>query len=373
MKLCTKFLVDQQLLKPSEVFFTSQPHQHAPWFITAWIMNSCDEIKLDGSLKPKSEYRDSYGHAQKMRAAMTYAFGKIEGLGQMAWQESAPGVWSGNPSVSVAVSGYMCSLRRRKVRAGETAVSARAITPEILAELYHLNHQPENWDIKEWQPGSRKQGEASTWGGGRARRLLGAAYAISFMCLLRFDETLKIQHHDITFIGDNCIKLMLPFRKTAQYGCIEPFYLYVLDEHEAHICPVRALGDWVRASKSNTGYVFRKIMSGDRVSEANVPMTTEQFLELFRNNLLDIRIDPHPYGTHSFRRGGCQYYATHRRWPLRKICEFGGWSQEFSNMTIVKYLISWNDDPTDRREDFLNPAHTPVIKCFACGRSCACS
>ena len=39
--------------------------------------------------------------------------------------------------------------------------------------------------------------------------------------------------------------------------------------------------------------------------------------------------------------------STQLRWQIRRICEWGGWSAEFSHMTIVKYLISWNDDPTE--------------------------
>ena len=37
--------------------------------------------------------------------------------------------WIGNPSVSEAVSTYMLSLCWRKVKAGETLTSARAVTP----------------------------------------------------------------------------------------------------------------------------------------------------------------------------------------------------------------------------------------------------
>ncbi|KAH7903450.1 hypothetical protein BJ138DRAFT_1138729 [Hygrophoropsis aurantiaca] len=142
---------------------------------------------------------------------------------------------------------------------------------------------------------------------------------------------------------------------------------------EAHLCPVRALTDWLIVSKLTSGYLFRKIDRNDRVMEANTPMTSEQFLELFRNNLLDIKIDPYPYGTHSFRRGGCQYLHIDRRWPLRRICEWGGWSTEFTHMTIVKYLISWNDEPLEPREDFFNPDCNCVVKCYKCGRSCACA
>lgn len=51
------------------------------------------------------------------------------------------------------------------------------------------------------------------------------------------------------------------------------------------------------------------------------------------------------YGTHSFRRGGCQYWHhyAYPRWTLRQLCSWGGWSLEFDNMTIVHYLMSEND------------------------------
>ncbi|KAJ7362938.1 hypothetical protein DFH08DRAFT_664383, partial [Mycena albidolilacea] len=62
------------------------------------------------------------------------------------------------------------------------------------------------------------------WGGARARRFLTLAYALSFLCLLRFDEVLKIQMHDIEWISDTCIKLTLPFRKTNQFGGKLSFY-----------------------------------------------------------------------------------------------------------------------------------------------------
>ncbi|KAF8907239.1 hypothetical protein CPB84DRAFT_293052 [Gymnopilus junonius] len=110
--------------------------------------------------------------------------------------------------------------------------------------------------------------------------------------------------------------------------------------------------------------------SGDRPVVDDIAMTSEQFLELFRNNLLDIGVDPIPYGTHSFRHGGCQYLASNRHWPLRQICDWGGWSVEFSNLTIVRYLISWNDNPVDTREDYFNPARQPAERCFQCGRTC---
>ncbi|THH03535.1 hypothetical protein EW146_g10421 [Bondarzewia mesenterica] len=357
MQACTRFLEEQGLIRQGEEFFSSTPHAEAPSFIAAWIMQNCDELLLNGLLKPPDVVRGTYNHAQKMRAAMTYRFGRLHGLGMLPWHKSEiTEKWIGNPSISVIISTYMVSLHRRKVCAGETTTSARAITSDIMLKMYDFNRSSEHWQIKDYAPIPRKSNprDLHEWGRGRARRLLFAAYTIAFLCLLRFDEALKIQAHDIEQESENCIKITLPFRKTSQYGDIKPFYLYALPKEMAHLCPVRALSEWLFVSQINEGYIFCRIMSGDRVAVANTPMSTEQFLEMFRNNLLDVGIDPHPYGTHSFRRGGCQYLSVELRWPLRKICEWGGWSQEFTHLTIAKYLISWNDDEMTPRKDFFN-------------------
>ncbi|KIJ58549.1 hypothetical protein HYDPIDRAFT_102429 [Hydnomerulius pinastri MD-312] len=152
----------------------------------------------------------------------------------------------------------------------------------------------------------------------------------------------------------------------------KPYYLWVFPQSEAHLCPVRAIAEWIQASSITTGFLFRKIASGDRVAEANAPMSSEQFLEMFRNNLLDINIDPIAFGAHSFWRGGCQYLHIERRWSLRKICEWGGRSQGVTNLAIAKYLISLDDDPMEAREDYFNPSCQPALKCLHCERSCSC-
>jgi hypothetical protein len=141
------------------------------------------------------------------------------------------------------------------------------------------------------------------WGGGRARRLLQAAYVISFLCLLRIDEVLKFEMHHIEFISDTKIKLTLPFRKTHQFGGklgvfasrriyflnkhgtgIKPFYLHMQAEDQAHVCPIRALAEWVQVCGINKGYVFRRIWSGDRVADLdkNTPMVSlNKLINLF--------------------------------------------------------------------------------------------
>ena len=89
----------------------------------------------------------------------------------------------------------------------------------MLKKIYNFNHQPEHWDLKPVGFYRKRKGKnINTWGGGRARRLLQAAYVLSFLCLLRIDEVLKIEMHHIEFISDAKIKLTLPFRKTHQFG-----------------------------------------------------------------------------------------------------------------------------------------------------------
>lgn len=102
--------------------------------------------------------------------------------------------------------------------------------------------------------------------------------------------------------------------------------------------------------------------------------THESYLDYFHQNLCDIGINPTPYGTHSFRRGGCQYLAMSLRWPLCNICTWGGWTKNFDNpTTIFKYLLLHVDTPLMQREDYFNPLHHGIDRCGVCGRSCGCA
>ena len=59
-----------------------------------------------------------------------------------------------------------------------------------------------------------------SWGGGHMRLMLQYIYTIAFLCLLRFDEVLKIQAHYLEVMNEATgeIKLILPFRKTHKLG-----------------------------------------------------------------------------------------------------------------------------------------------------------
>lgn len=120
---------------------------------------------------------------------------------------------------------------------------------------------------------------------------------MAFICLLRSDEVLKIRCENLEFVeGENPhFILTLPFRKTHQHGGkskldslatsllkgsfaeIKPFYLYAMGEEDAHLCPVRALAEWLAISKITLGYLFRKIVSGERVSATDTPLVSQSY------------------------------------------------------------------------------------------------
>lgn len=63
--------------------------------------------------------RAGYGHAEKLRAAMTHIFGREFEWGTHEWlaidSEDPNSAYRGNPSLTNAVSEYMVCLQRRKV------------------------------------------------------------------------------------------------------------------------------------------------------------------------------------------------------------------------------------------------------------------
>ncbi|KAI0327609.1 hypothetical protein GY45DRAFT_1347652 [Cubamyces sp. BRFM 1775] len=299
-----------------------------------------------------------------MRAAISHKYGREYKLGTQPWTENphAPGTYRGNPSLSVVVSQYMVSLRRRKVRAGEVVTSARAIDEDTMRKLWEYNRNFQQEAELLVNSRKRKQENPEMWAGYKVRQMLQTLYTVSMLCLLRYDEALRIMWSDIELLehdGQSIVKLSLPFRKTCQTGGIAPFYLY--PDHE------RPWMDAVQAFAQcgcTHGYT----------SLTSLSQSSESFVECFRNNMVDISIDPRPYGTHSFRRGGCQYLAMVLRWPIRNICTWGGWAENFDNPgTIFRYLLSWVDSPTVDRKDYFNPYRTGTDPCTMCGRTCHCA
>lgn len=89
-----------------------------------------------------------------------------------------------------------------------------------MKQLWLFNKRYSN-TTREARPTKRKEKHEKYWGGYRTRVMLHALYTISMLCLLRYDEALRIMWSDIEFVeidGQNAITLNLPFRKTHQTG-----------------------------------------------------------------------------------------------------------------------------------------------------------
>jgi integrase len=98
----------------------------------------------------------------------------------------------------------------------------RSLTSSDLAKLYQKNSEFQIQTISRKRRREISESESLNqhWGGARLRMMLQCIYTIAFLCLLRFDEVLRIELKHIEVIDKykGHIKLTLPFRKTHQYG-----------------------------------------------------------------------------------------------------------------------------------------------------------
>ena len=97
------------------------------------------------------------------------------------------------------------------------------MTSTLLKRLYDFNYSFPIYRLGEApvvEVGHRAVHDDYSWGGGRLRLMLQCIYTIAFLCLLRFDEVLKIEAHHLEVMDEATgeVKLSLPFRKTHKYG-----------------------------------------------------------------------------------------------------------------------------------------------------------
>jgi hypothetical protein len=242
--------------------------------------------------------------------------------------------------------------------------------------------------------------------------MLHFCYLLMFWCLLRYDEALNLEFHQVEMgvdeFGIHCLEIRLPHRKTHQTGgqdstvCnrahrltivleIAPFYLY--EDPDPYLCPLFAYSAWcsllVGLGETLRGQIFRKPFAGGVFSGGDALVCVihtgrlqrlmlgdqkpGQFLDFFRHNLMDVGLDPRPYGTHSFRRGGAQFLHFERRWSIVAVCNWGGWSKDLeAQCTVFKYLLSWNDTSHGTRKQMLHPLPPLSDHCKTCNRNCNC-
>lgn len=176
----------------------------------------------------------------KMRSAVTYLIGRVARRGNTPWNSDDGIQYRGNPSVSEYVSRYMMALKKRKVSSvsclylvffnedilqhalGERAMSSRAITSDMIKDIYAIKSLPSNRILRPVQQTSYKDRRLDDWGGPRARALVHLVTVLAFICLLRSDEALSLKMEDIELISPECIRVNLTSRKTSPFGRLLP-------------------------------------------------------------------------------------------------------------------------------------------------------
>ncbi|KAF9039561.1 hypothetical protein BDP27DRAFT_1524002, partial [Rhodocollybia butyracea] len=108
--------------------------------------------------------------------------------------------------------------------------------------------------------------------------------------------------------------------KSKQHGGVEGFDLYFeTEEGMIPLCVCRALRDWLRITGITTGYLFPRMYDYNRLGPSQTHMDQSEFLQLFRNMLMDIGQDPDSFGIHALRRGGCQWMFQDVRMSLPDV------------------------------------------------------
>ena len=158
---------------------------------------------------------------------------------------------------------------------------------EDLQWLYEYNIQPALYTMQDYDRNHPLPGAG--YCGPHGRRLLNLAYSIAFVCLLRIDEVLQIEHRHVTLLPSGKLEINLDYRKTSQHGgrCfrklisllithtdILPFILPPMPLEMQHLCVVSAYAEWVRVTNLVDGYVFRKLDSYDRIIQTNEAMVS---------------------------------------------------------------------------------------------------
>lgn len=144
---------------------------------------------------------------------------------------------------------------------------------------------------------------------------------------------------------------MLGTRKSAQTGDTHRWRLHANDD-DPMLCPIRMLillAELYPTTISYSGPLFLKVGKQGAVLETE-PMSTSQ---LGRALTVDLQALGYScwvmYGTHSFRRGGCQYRVKHKAWTVAMVAAWGGWSQ-VEAVTMFRYFYS----PVDNAEGLVD-------------------
>lgn len=105
---------------------------------------------------------------------------------------------------------FDCYMHNQHQNGENTTMSSRALTSQDIREM---------WEFNQKNPASMLSSPEKQWGRERTRCLVHAIITISFVCLLRVEETLSLRHEDIEVLeSGKCLSITLRKRKTNQFG-----------------------------------------------------------------------------------------------------------------------------------------------------------
>ncbi|KAK6983889.1 hypothetical protein R3P38DRAFT_3457862 [Favolaschia claudopus] len=288
-----------------------------PHDITAFITQKC------GPVEQGFEGR-KYSTAVSTRAALTMWYKNIRPNESLTeWRlDSVSNTWRGLPTRSRQVSQFMVGLEKTKAKSGEVSSSARALALEDIHRLHNHCLDP-NLTL------SQK----------RAGIIRYAAYLLAWLMLLRIDEVIKLRFENFEKIpGERrFVDISLNTRKQNQTGLLHSWRLHANDSDPV-VCPVRAF-----ILLASFGPLFMHVTAQGAVMQSQ-PLTASVLSRALSRDLQGLGYASWAlYGTHSFRRGGCQYRIKVKRWSADMVAAWGGWSQ-VEAVTMFRYFYSPNDN-----------------------------
>ncbi|KAF9019559.1 DNA breaking-rejoining enzyme, partial [Rhodocollybia butyracea] len=337
----------------------------------------CDEVTLELEPKPEGTQICSFSTAMKMRAALTYAFGRNLRIGKSQWTYGIDGVWRGNPCVSDHVRRYMGGLSRRKAAAGECPISSAALNLQMLVQMWNSKNDYLRRAYTAPNYNFHRANYEDDWGGVLKRIAGWTIVLLAFRLLCRGIDILKLRVENLYFNPqrDDHVHIRPFTRKSDQHGKVDGFDVYVeIDGKKMPLCIARALSDWLTVSGIREGYLFPKIYGFNTLGGSESRMDQDDFLILFRHMLVDIGQDPKLFGVHALRRGGCQWMFRDCRMSLPVVLDWGSWSPNLTHAIILRYLVSDTDILQRPRSAYFDPwAQSSGDECRSCHRSCYCS
>ncbi|KAK7026618.1 hypothetical protein R3P38DRAFT_3315628 [Favolaschia claudopus] len=296
-----------------------------PHNITAFITQKC------GPVEQGFEGR-KYSTAVSTRAALTMWYKNIRPNESLTeWRlDSVSNTWRGLPTRSRQVSQFMVGLEKTKAKSGEVSSSARALALEDIHRLH-------NYCLDSTLTLAQKRGGIIRY----------TAYLLAWLMLLRIDEVIKLRFENFEKIpGERkFVDISLNTRKQNQTGLLHSWRLHANDSDPV-ICPVRAfilLASLYGPEIRKSGPLFLHVTAQGAVMQSQ-PLTASVLSRSLSRDLQGLGYASWAlYGTHSFRRGGCQYRIKVKRWSADMVAAWGGWSQ-VEAVTMFRYFYSPNDN-----------------------------